>query len=125
EIMIIFAVKALTAILAVDGLLGADKAELEITERDTVVAMPAAQHGARHLARNAGDRRAAPDPARRRIADPGLAVAFVHVLDRHAADPVRQVMVLRGGDRGRQISQAELLKARQKTLKLLTAKNPE
>src|SRR5882672_5647620 len=125
ERMIIFVIIALEAVLAVDALLGADETELEIVQRDTVVGVPAAQHRARDLAGYAADRGAPPDPARRRIADPGLAVALIHVLDMDAADPVGEIMILRGSDRRRQMAQAELLEARQEALLLLAAKHPE
>ncbi len=81
KIAIVFVVVAFKAVLHVHSLLGADEAELQVLQRDAVVGMPAAQHRARDLHRNAADRRALPDPARRRIADPRLAVALVHVFD--------------------------------------------
>ncbi len=125
ERMIVFAVIALEAVLAVDALLGADEAEPEIAERDTVVGVPAAQHGARDFARHATDRSALPNPARRRIADPGLAVGLVHVFDMHAADPVGEIVISRGRDRRWQAIEAELLQAGQEALLLLAAKHPE
>src|ERR1019366_319059 len=42
-----------------------------------------------------------------------------------AADPVREIMILRGGDRRRQMAEAEFLQTRQKAFLLLTAKYPE
>src|SRR5882724_7938235 len=125
ERMIIFVIIALEPVLAVDALLGADETELEIVQRDAVVSVPAAQHRARNLAGHAANRGTPPDPARRRIADPGLAIALIHVLDMDAADPVGEIMILRGSDRGRQMAQAELLQARQEALLLLAAKHPE
>src|SRR5882757_9116397 len=125
ERVVIFAVVTLETVLAVDALLGADKAEIGIAERDAVVGMPSAQHRARHFAGHAADRSSPPDPARRRVADPGLAVGLMHVFDRHAADPVREIMILRGSDRRRQPAEAELFEARQETLLLLTAEDPE
>src|SRR5450755_3127672 len=87
--------------------------------------MPAAQHRARDFAGYAADRTSLPDPARRRITDPSLAIGLIHVFDRDAADPVREIMILRRRDRRRQVRKPEFLQARQKTLLLLTAKNPE
>src|SRR6266550_3872635 len=123
--MVVLAVIAFKAVLPIDALLGADEAKPWIAECDAVVGVPATQHGARHFAGHTADRGAAPDPARRRITDPGLAVGFVNVFDRHAADPVRKVMILRGGDRRRQMAEAEFFQARQETLLLLAAKHPE
>src|SRR6266853_5683516 len=125
ERMIVFAVVTLKSVLAVDALLGADKAESGIAKRNAVVGMPSPQHRARHFAGHAADRGAAPDPARRRIADPGLAVGLVHVLDRYAADPVREIMILRRRHRRRQMAEAEFFQAGQETLLLLAAKHPE
>src|SRR3954470_17189627 len=125
ERVVVFVIIAFEPVLAVNRLLGADKTELWIAERYAVVGVPAAQHRARDFTRNAADRGATPDPARRRIADPGLAVGLVHVLDRYAANPVGQIVVLRGGHGGRQAAQAELLKTRQEAFLLLAAKHPE
>src|SRR5262249_52543822 len=116
---------AFEPVLAVDGLLGADESKLQVAESCAIIGVPAVQHGLRNLAGNAADRGALPGPARRRIADPGLAVALSHVLDMDAADPVRQIMILRGGDRRRQVIDAKLLQPRQKTLLLLATKYPE
>src|ERR1044072_467402 len=88
ERMVIFAIIALEPVLTIDALLGADKAEPEIGEGCAIVGVPAAQHRARDFAGHAADRGAPPDPARRRIADPGLAGGFVHVFVRYAADRV-------------------------------------
>ena len=123
--MVVFVVIAFEPVLAVDGLLGADKTEFWIAERHAVVGVPAAQHRARDFAGHAADRGAAPDPARRRIADPRLAVGLVHVLDLHAADPVGEIVVLRRRHRRRQIAEAQLFKAGQEALLLLAAKHPE
>ena len=125
ERMIVFAVITFEPVLTVDALLGADEAEVGIAQRNAVVGVPAAQHRARHFAGHTADRGAAPDPARRRIADPGLAVGLVHVFDRHAADPVREIMILRRRDRRRQMAEAEFFQAGQKALLLLAAKHPE
>src|SRR5216683_6475819 len=125
ERMIVFAVVAFEPVLAVDTLLGADETEVGIAERNAVVGMPSPQHRARHFAGHAANRGAAPDPARRRIADPGLAIGLVHVFDADAADPVGEIMILRGGDRRRQVAEAEFFQTGQETLLLLTAKNPE
>src|SRR6201996_9481687 len=119
ERRVVLIVVAFEAVLAVDALLGADKAEPGIAQRHAVVGVPAAQHRARDLAGNAADRGALPGPPRRRITDPRLAVALIHVLDMHAADPVREIVILRGGDRGRQMIDAELNETGQKTLLLL------
>src|SRR5260370_34106081 len=119
ERMIVVVVIAFEPVLAVDALLGADEAEVEMIERDAVIGVPAAQHRARDLARNAADRGTLPDPARWRIADPGLAVALNHVLDMHAADPVGKIMILRRSHRRRQMVDAELLQTRQEALLLL------
>ena len=126
EFVIGFVVIAFEAGLPVNRLLGADESDLQIAERNAVVGVqPAAQHCARDFHRNAADRRALPDPARRRIADPCLAIALVHVLDRDAADPVREVVILRGCDCRRQPAQAKLLQARDEALLLLLAKHAE
>src|SRR3979411_1041016 len=122
ERMIVFKVITFKSVLAVDALLGADEAEFWIAERNAVVGVPSAQHRARHFAGHAADRGASPDPARRRIADPGLAIRLVHVFDRNAADPVGEIMILRRGDRRRQVAEAEFLQPGQETLLLLTAK---
>src|SRR5580700_3257616 len=87
ERMVVLVIIAFEPVLSVDSLLGADKTQSEIAERRAIIGVPAAQHRARHFAGNAADRGALPRPARWRIADPGLAVALVHVLDMHAADP--------------------------------------
>src|SRR5260370_5872142 len=89
--MVILAVIAFEPVLAVDALLGADEAEAQVAQRDAIIAVPSPQHRARNLAGHAADRGAAPDPARRRIADPGLAVGLVHVFDMAAADPVGEI----------------------------------
>ena len=120
--MIVFEVIALQSVLAVHALLCTDEAEARIIKRNTVVGVPAAQHGARNLAGHAADRRSAPDPARRRIADPGLAIRFKHVFDVNAADPVGQIVILRGRHRRRQVRKTELFKARQEAFLLLAAK---
>src|SRR5262245_57832792 len=86
--MVVFVIIALEPVLTVDALLGAHEAEPEIAERNAIVGVPAAQHRARYFAGHAADRGAPPDPARRRVADPGLAIVLVHVFDMHAADPV-------------------------------------
>src|ERR1700730_4666069 len=125
ERVIIFAVIAFQSVLSVDALLGADEAELWVTQRNAVVGVPASQHRARHFAGHAADRGAPPAPARRRITDPGLAIGLVHVLDRHPADPVRQIVILRRGHRRRQLRKPELFETRQKALLLLAAKHPE
>src|SRR6266436_9782046 len=125
ERMIVFAVVTFKSVLTLDTLLGADEAEIGIAERNAVVGVPSAQHRTRHFTGQAADRRALPYPARRRIADPGLAIRLIHVLDRHPADPVREIMILRRRHCRRQVAQAELFEARQKALLLLTAKNPE
>jgi hypothetical protein len=57
--------KAFEAILAIDTLLGADEAEFQVTEGDTVIGVPAAQHRARDFAGHGADRNSLPDPARR------------------------------------------------------------
>src|SRR5271170_3756440 len=92
ERMIVLAIITLEAVLAVDALLGADKAHVRMAQRDAVIGVPAPQHRARDLAGDAADRRTPPDPARRRIADPGLAVGLVHVFNMDAADPVGEIM---------------------------------
>src|SRR5258708_39747425 len=125
ERMIVFAVVTFKSVLAVATLLGADEAEFGIAERKAVVGGPSAQHRARDFAGHAADRGTLPDPARRRIANPGLAIGLVHVFDRHAADPVREIMILRRRHRRPQVAQAEFFQSRQKALLLLTAKNPE
>src|SRR5258708_14156735 len=94
ERMIVFAVVTFKSVLAVDTLLGADEAEFGIAERNAVVGVPSAQHRARDFAGHAADRGTLPDPARRRIANPGLSVGLIHVFDRHAADPVPETMLL-------------------------------
>ena len=81
KIAVILVVIAFEPVLHVHRLLGADEAELQVLQRDAVVGVPAAQHRAADLHRNAADGGALPDPARRRIADPRLAVALVHVFD--------------------------------------------
>src|SRR4051794_627091 len=88
EIVVVFVIIAFEAILPVNRLLGADETEFRVAERDAVIAVPAAQHRARNLAGHAADRGSAPDPARRRIPDPGLAVGLIHIFHRYAADPV-------------------------------------
>src|ERR1700687_4630887 len=125
ERMIVLTVIAFKSVLAVDALLGADEAEFGIAKRNAVIGVPSAQHRARDFAGHAADRRPLPDPARRRIADPGLAIGLIHVFDRHAADPVGEIMIWRRCHRRRQVAQSEFFKAREKALLLLTAKNPE
>src|SRR5262249_18578115 len=94
-------------------------------QRHAIIGVPTAQHRARHFARHAADRGAAPDPARWRIADPGLSVALVHVFDMHAADPVGEIMILRGRNRRRQMRETELFQPRQETLLLLATEHTE
>ena len=125
ERVVVFAVIALEPILAVDALLGADEAEIYVAQRHAIVGMPSPQHRARHFARHAADRGAAPDPARRRIADPGLAIGFVHVFDMNAADPVGEVMILRRRHRRRQMAEPEFLQPRQEAFLLLASKHSE
>src|SRR5882757_944196 len=125
ERMVVFAVVAFEAVLAIDTLLGADEAEIEIAQRHAVVGMPSAQHRARDFAGHAADRSPPPDPARRWIADPGLAVGLVHVFDMHAADPVRQIVIPRGRDRGRQMIEPKFGQPGQEALLLLAAEYPE
>ena len=43
----------------------------------------------------------------------------------HAADPVGEIVILRGGDRGRQMIDAEFRQPRQETLLLLAAEHAE
>lgn len=81
--------------------------------------MPPAQHSGGDFAGNGADRRAAPDPARGRIADPGLAIGFAHVFDIHAADLVAEIVILCGGNCMRRIGETELLDAREKALMML------
>ena len=123
ERMIVFVIVAFEAVLSVHRLLGTDEADIRIAEGDAIVGVPAAQHRARDFARHAADRGAAPDPARRRIAHPRLAIRLVHVFDRDAADPVRQIVILRGRDGGRQVVEAELLQSGKKAFLLLAAKH--
>src|SRR3979411_1168480 len=125
ERMIVFKVITFKSVLAVDALLGADEAELWIAERNAVVSVPTPQHRTRHFAGHAADRGASPDPARRRIADPGLAIRLIHVFDANAADPVGEIMILRRCHRRRQMAEAEFLQTGQKALLLLAAKDPE
>src|SRR5215510_14844698 len=125
ERTVVFVVIAFEPVLAVDALLGADKAEPEIAEHCAIVGVPSAQHRARDFAGHAADRGTAPDPARRRVADPGLAIALMHVFDMHAADPVGEVVILRGCDGRRQTAEPELFEARQETLLLLAAEYAE
>src|SRR5207244_12947765 len=95
ERMVVFEVVTFKSVLTIDTLLGADETEIGIAERNAVVGVPTAQHGTRHFTGNAADRRALPDPARRRIGDPGLAIRLIHVLDRDAPDPVGEIVILR------------------------------
>ena len=88
EVVIIFEVVAFEARIAVDGLAGADEAEARIAKAHAIMAVPAMQHGFVDFPWHGADRRALPDPARRRIAHPRLAVAFGHVFGLHAAERV-------------------------------------
>src|SRR5260370_20213580 len=123
--MIVFEVVTFQSVLAVDALLGADETETGVAERNAVVGVPSAQHRTRHFTGHAADRRALPDPARRRIADPGLAIGLIHVLDRDAPDPVGEIVILRRRHGRRQVADPKFFEARQKALLLLTAKHPE
>src|SRR6185312_14967629 len=125
ERMIVFAVEAFQAVLAVDGLLGADEAESGVAQRNAIIGMPSAQHCARHFTGHAANRGAPPDPARRWITDPGLAVGLEHVLDMNAADPVGEIVILRRRHRRRQMAEPELFQTRQKAFLLLAAEYPE
>jgi hypothetical protein len=120
---VIFIVVAFEAVLPIDRLLRADEAELEVSERSAVVGMPTAQHRAADVARHAADRGSTPNPARRRIAHPRLAIAFVHIFNRNAADPVRQVVILRRRHRRRQPGDAEFFEPGEKPFLLLPAEN--
>ena len=111
--MIVFAAIAFEAILTISTLCLVDtKPSFGLPSVTPLLACQPAQHGAGNFAGHAADRSPAPDPAPRRIADPGLAVAFVHVFDVDAADPVGEIMILRGRHRRRQALNAELLQAR-------------
>src|SRR4051794_12159388 len=88
ESVVVFVIVAFEPILPINRLLGADETEFGVAERDAIIGVPAAQHRAGHLAGHAADRGAAPDPARRRIADPGLAVGLIHTFHGDAADPI-------------------------------------
>src|ERR1700728_1594331 len=125
EIALPFLVVTFEAGLAIDGLSGADETQARVSEHGPVVRVPAPQHRARDLARDSADRGARPDPARRRIADPRLAVVLVNVFDFYSADLVRQVVVLRTGNRVRQRVEAKLLQSRQEARELLAAKSAE
>src|SRR5262245_30383116 len=113
------------AVLTVGRLRRADEAEARVAERYAVLRVPAAQEGARHLARHPADAGAWINPARRHEVDPRLAVALAHEVDRHAADAVGEVMV--GGTRDRigQGAKAELVEARQELLVVLVAEDAE
>ena len=121
EVPVVLEVVALETGLAVGGLLGADEAEPRIAEAHAIVGMPGPQHGARDLARHAADGRPLVDPARRHVAHPGLPVRLVHVLDAHAAQVIRQVVVLRARDGVGQPVEPELGEAGQELLEVLAA----
>ena len=121
ELAVVLEVVALETGLAVGGLLGADEAEPRVAEAHAVVGMPGLQHGARDLARHTADGRPLVDPARGHVAHPGLPIRFVHVLDAHAAQVIRQVVVLRARDGVGQPVEPELGEAGQELLEVLAA----
>jgi hypothetical protein len=125
ERMIVLVVVTFEPVLAVDTLLGADKAQLQVAEDRAVIGVPAAQHRARDLAGHAADRCPLPNPTRRRIANPRLPVVLIHVFDTHAADPIGEIVILGSGDGWRQMSEPKLFQPGQKTLLLLTAEHPK
>ena len=96
-----------------------------IAERHAVVAVPAVQHRRRHRMRHGGDRRAAPDPARRRIAHPGLPVALAQVAGLHAAQRIGMIVIERAGRRVGLAGEPELLQAGQELLEMLAAEVAE
>src|SRR6185503_19047493 len=106
-------VVALESRVAVDGLACADEAETRIAERHAVVTVPSVQHRFVHFARDRADRRASPDPSRRRIADPRLAIALLAELGLDAAQRIRVIVIERAGHRVRQAVESELLQARE------------
>ena len=123
QIMVVLVVVPLQAGIAIDCLLGAHEAQPWIAQRYAVLCMPARQHGARDFGGNAAQRCAGPGPAGHRVSNPGLAIGFIHVLDRHAADVIGQVVILRGSHRSRQVVDAQLLEAWQESLESLMRKN--
>ena len=112
-------------VLPVRRLRRAHEAQPRVAERHPVLRVPAAQEGARHLARHAADAGARIDPARRHEVDPGLAVALAHELDGHAADAVGEVVIGGAGDRIGHGLQAQLVEARQEFLVVLMPEDAE
>ncbi len=111
--------------LAVGRLRRADEPEPRVVERHAVLRVPAAQDGARDLARHRADGGGWIDPARRHEIDPGLAVALAHELDRDAADAVGEIVIGGAGDGVGHALEPELLEARQEFLVVLVAEDAE
>ena len=125
DVAVVFDVIAFEARIAFDGLPGADETKPRVLERYAVVAVPAVQHRFVDLARHGADRGPLPDPARRRIAHPGLARALGDVLCLHPAQRVREIMILRTRHGIRQPVEPELLQTGKNLLQMLAAEMRE
>src|SRR5262249_730600 len=102
----------------------AHEPETRVAEARTVLRIPAAQVAVADTLRHAAERGAVVDPARMRETHPGLAVGLRDVLDLDAADPGRERVILRGGDRVREPLEVELGEAREELVLVLAAKGP-
>src|SRR5204863_6665111 len=118
---IVLVVVALEPRVAAYRLASADESQARVTERGAIVAMPSVQHRFVYFARNGADCGAAPDPARRRIAQPRLAIIFPAILGFHAAERVRVIVIERAGNRVRHAVESEFLQPRKEFLEVLVA----
>src|SRR6185503_2878548 len=125
EVAVMLEVVPLEAGLAIHRLARADEAQPGIAEAHPVVTMPAVQHGGVDADGDGADGRARPDPPRWRIPHPCLPVRLAHVFRLHAAETIRQVVVLRARHRMRQAIEAQLGQAGQELLEMLAPEEPE
>ena len=59
------------------------------------------------------------------VAHPGIRVGFVHILDVHVAEPIREVVVLRAFNSVGQVAEIQFFDAREKFFLLLLAEQAE
>src|SRR5262249_51625140 len=96
--------------------------ETRVAEARAGLGIPAPPVAVADAFPHAAERRAVVDPARMREAHPGLAVGLRDVLDLDAADPVREIVILRASDRVREPLEAELGEACEELVLVLAAK---
>lgn len=119
EILVIFLVVAFQARLSIYGCARADETQPGVAQGDTIVRMPAPQHGSVHRAGNGADGGAHPDPARGWIAYPGFLRALLEILDRHTAELIGQIVILGGSNSVWRFIETEFFEPRQKAFQML------